>query len=259
MSDVPFGFSTSDPDDSDDGSSGEGNARLPDPLAAMFGGSAADLGAALQQFGQLLSASPSGPVNWDLAKDTARKTLATESDPSVTSGERSSIVEAIRLADMWLDAATELSSAVTKAEAWSRAEWVEQTLPRWQELISTLAERVAAAQSESLPDQLPEQVRAMAGPLMGVMQQMSGVMFGMQVGQGLGALATEVVGSTDVPSLPAGLAGLDSLHQNNSRAPDGRHCFRQIFRRILARDAGLAQGKRPPPSTRSSAAEDSPR
>ena len=109
-----------------------------------------------------------------------------------------------------MDSATELASAVAQPKAWSRAEWVEQTISRWQELIQTLAERVAQAQSENLPEQLPEQVRAMAGPFMGVMQQMSGVMFGMQVGQGLGALATEVVGSTDVgvPLAPGGVAVL---------------------------------------------------
>ena len=45
----------------------------------------------------------------------------------------------------------------------------------------------------------------MAGPLLGVMQQMSGAMFGTQVGQGLGTLATEVLGSTDIalPLAPA--------------------------------------------------------
>ncbi len=209
MSDVPFGFSAPDPDDPDNGS-GEvangGTGANSDPISAMFGG---DFGAALQQFGQLMSSS-SGPVNWDLAKDTARQSLTSAGDPSITDGERTAVVEAIRLADLWLDSATELASAVAQPKAWSRAEWVEQTMARWQELIHTLAERVAAAQSESLPQQLPEQVRAMAGPLMGVMQQMSGVMFGMQVGQGLGALATEVVGSTDVgiPLAPDGVAVL---------------------------------------------------
>ncbi|HVQ88289.1 MAG TPA: zinc-dependent metalloprotease [Actinomycetes bacterium] len=209
MSNVPFGFSAPDPDDDGVGPNDEPTRAVPDPFSAMFGGSSADIGAALQQFGQLLSSS-SGPVNWELAKDTARQSLASATDPSVTRGESEAIVEALRLADLWLDGATEFASAVSQPKAWSRAEWVDQTIPRWQQLIQTLAERVAAAQSESFPDQLPEQVRAMAGPLMGVMQQMSGVMFGMQVGQGLGALATEVVGSTDVgvPLAPDGVAVL---------------------------------------------------
>jgi putative hydrolase len=57
---------------------------------------------------------------------------------------------------------------------------------------------MAAATAESLPTQVPEELRAMAGPLLGVVGQMSGVMFGAQVGQGLGGLAREVLSSTDV-------------------------------------------------------------
>ena len=46
----------------------------------------------------------------------------------------------------------------------------------------------------------------MAGPMLGMMRQLGGAMFGAQVGQGLGALACEVVGSADV-GLPLGPPG----------------------------------------------------
>ena len=98
----------------------------------MFGGAgAADLGAALQRFGQLLSTS-SGPVHWQLAHDTARQVVAAEGDPSVSSVERAAVAEAFEIAEVWLDDATTLPSAghLTRRR-WSRAEWVEQTLPRW--------------------------------------------------------------------------------------------------------------------------------
>lgn len=206
MSNIPFGFGLPNPDDDNDD---QGDQNV-DPISAMFGGAGtADLGAALQRFGQLLSSS-SGPVSWDLARDTARQTLTADDDPSITAGERQTVGESFRLADLWLDEVTSLSSATASATAWSRAEWIEQTLPQWKLLIQGLAERVAAAQAENLPGQLPEQMQAMAAPLMGVMQQMSGVMFGMQVGQGLGVLATEVLGSTDVgfPLAPSGVAVL---------------------------------------------------
>ncbi len=208
MGNQPFGFGLPDPDDAD-GSSGDEVTPV-DPFAALFGGAApADLGAALQQFGQLLSSS-SGPVNWQLANDTARQALMQSGDASLTSHERTEVIEAIRLAELWLDGATDIVAHSANPTAWSRAEWIEHTLPQWHPLVSGMAERVAAVQGETLPEQLPEQMRAMATPLMGVMQQMSGVMFGMQVGQGLGALATEVFGSTDIglPLAPDGVAVL---------------------------------------------------
>jgi putative hydrolase len=208
MSDQPFGFGLPEPEDAD-GKSGDGSTPS-DPFAALFGGgSSADIGAALQRFGQLLSTS-SGPVNWELANDTARQALAQSGDASLTSHERTQVIEAMRLAELWLDGVTDIVAHSAHPTAWSRAEWIEHTLPQWQPLVAGLADRVAVVQGETLPEQLPEQMRAMAGPLMGVMQQMSGVMFGMQVGQGLGALATEVLGSTDIglPMAPDGVAVL---------------------------------------------------
>ena len=51
----------------------------------------------------------------------------------------------MRLADLWLDGVTSLPSGATTAVAWSRAEWVEATLPVWKELVDPVAERVGAA------------------------------------------------------------------------------------------------------------------
>ncbi|CAM5715014.1 hydrolase [Streptomyces canarius] len=97
--------------------------------------------------------------------------------------------------------------------AWSRAEWVEATLPAWQELVDPVAERVGAA----MGDVLPEEMQAMAGPLIGMMRSMGGAMFGTQIGQAVGVLAGEVVGSTDI-GLPLGPAGKAALLPANVEA-----------------------------------------
>ncbi|GAA2050871.1 MULTISPECIES: zinc-dependent metalloprotease [Streptomyces] len=222
MSNFPFGFGL--PDDPDDGDSGkkkdgQGGGELPggDPLSAMFGSLGAggqmspqDLGAAFQQLGQLLSYE-GGPVNWELAQNVARQTVAQgaadgSKDASVGRHEREQVEEAMRLADLWLDGVTALPSGAGTAVAWSRAEWIEATLPVWKELVDPVAERVGAAMS----DVLPEEMRAMAGPLLGMMRSMGGAMFGTQIGQAVGMLAGEVVGSTDIglPLAPAGKAAL---------------------------------------------------
>jgi putative hydrolase len=220
MSDVPFGFQPADAGDDDDreGDLGGESAATPpgsplDPFAALLGGSPQDLGAAFQRLGQLLSSSSEGPVNWEAASDTARQTVAQAGDAAVTMADRQSVEAALDLADLWLDPATALPSAGTRPSAWSRADWVHQTLPQWRELIEPLARRVAEASTQAVPPEM----REMAGPLLGVMQQMSGAMFGAQVGQGLGTLAQEVVGSTDV-ALPLAPAGTSALVPDNVRA-----------------------------------------
>ncbi|HCA86884.1 MAG TPA: hydrolase [Streptomyces sp.] len=229
MSDNPFGFGRppEEPEDGDNGGNkgGEGGGQGPanpfgfggaggdNPLAAMFGAlNPNDLGAAFQQLGQMLSYE-GGPVNWDMAKDIARQTVAQGTpggtsatgeeervkDASVSPGEQSAVEEAVRLADLWLDGVTSLPSGSSSAVAWSRAEWVEATLPVWKDLVDPVAERVGAA----MGDVLPEEMQAMAGPLLGMMRSMGGAMFGTQIGQAVGMLAGEVVGSADI-GLPLG-------------------------------------------------------
>ncbi|MFF8641850.1 zinc-dependent metalloprotease [Streptomyces sp. NPDC015345] len=240
MSDTPFGFGLppEEPEDGDEGkkkespgqgqgggqgAGGPGNpfgfgfpgAGGPgggdNPFAAMFGSmNPNDLGAAFQQLGQMLSYE-GGPVNWDMAKDIARQTVAQGTadgtkDASVGPAERSAVEEAVRLADLWLDDATSLPSGSGTAVAWSRAEWVEATLPVWKELVDPVAERVGLA----MGDVLPEEMQAMAGPLIGMMRSMGGAMFGQQIGQAVGVLAGEVVGSTDI-GLPLGPSGKAAL------------------------------------------------
>ncbi|MER7190153.1 zinc-dependent metalloprotease [Streptomyces flaveolus] len=207
----PFGFGTS-------GAGGLGGPGADNPFAAMFGSmNPTDLGAAFQQLGQMLSYE-GGPVNWDMAKQIARQTVAQGTpdgtkDASVGPTERSAVQEAVRLADLWLDDATALPSGAGSAVAWSRAEWVEATLPAWRELVDPVAERVGTA----MGDVLPEEMQAMAGPLIGMMRSMGGAMFGTQIGQAVGVLAGEVVGSTDV-GLPLGPAGKAALLPANVEA-----------------------------------------
>jgi len=205
VNDLPFGFGADDPVPGDD------DRPVPDPalnpFQAFFGGVGGnqDIGAAFTQLGQLLSYQ-GGPVNWDLARDLARQTVAGSDDPTPSAAQRRAVEEAVRLAEVWLDPVTALPAGGSEAQAWSRAEWVEGTLAAWRELVEPLAEKVVDATSQAVPAEM----QAMAGPMLGMMRQLGGAMFGAQIGQGLGALATEVTGSTDVglPLIPSGRAVL---------------------------------------------------
>jgi putative hydrolase len=203
VSDLPFGFTSGSGDDEDDDRDPvPGGAVDPaNPFAALFGGSGADMGSAFARLGQLLSYE-GGPVNWDLARDVARQTSMAGGDPNPSAVQRREVEEAVRLAELWLDPVTSLPAGGGTGQAWSRADWLEQTLPAWRELVDPVAEKVVAATAQAVPAEMQQ----MAGPMLGMMRQLGGAMFGAQVGQGLGALAAEVVGSTDV-GLPIGPAG----------------------------------------------------
>jgi hypothetical protein len=128
VSNLPFGFNPSRGDDDDGNDGGGTGGGATDPFAALFGGNPGDIGAAFQRLGQLLSWQ-GGPVNWDLARDLARQAVAAAGDHSVSAAERDEVLDAMRLAELWLDPVTSFAAGVTSANAWSRAEWVEQTLP----------------------------------------------------------------------------------------------------------------------------------
>ena len=136
----------------------------------------------------------------------ARRTVAEQPDPSPTERQAGEIADALRLADHWLDSSTEFASGVTSSAAWSRAEWVEQTIDVWKVLVEPVAEHVVSAMGGALP---PE-AQQMAGPLMGLLGQAGGAMFGSQVGQALGGLAGEVLSASDI-GLPLGPGGKAAL------------------------------------------------
>ncbi|MGN6333212.1 MAG: zinc-dependent metalloprotease [Motilibacteraceae bacterium] len=236
MSDLPFGFrppSDGGDDENNGGSGGSGGSggggQVPfgfggsDPFSALFGNLGAaglggpggpDLGAAFAQLGKVMSWQ-GGAVNWDVARDVARQGAAASNDRYVGQAEKDAVVEAARLAEHWLDEVTTLPAGTAGAVAWSRAEWVEGTLPGWRALVDPIAGKVVEAMSSALgnqalganlPEEMKAQMAALTGPLEQMMRAVGGAVFGTQFGTALGELAGEVVGSTDV-GLPLGPTG----------------------------------------------------
>ena len=189
-----------------------GLAGMPGLAGAAGPGGVPDLAALMGQVQALLQPY-AGAVNWDLAKDTARRTAATTADPTVSGAERSAVADALRLADHWLDSATDFPSGVTTGTGWSRAEWVEETMPVWQKLVEPVAEHVVAALTQAVP----EEAKAVAGPLMGILGQAGGALFGTQIGQAVGGLAGEVLSACDI-GLPLGPSGRAALLPANISA-----------------------------------------
>src|SRR5215471_13399615 len=187
MADRPFGFGPPGGGRSGSGSSGSGSGSgssggPPDetggagPLGPL--GDPQQFADALRQFADLMSWQ-GGPVNWDLAKNVARHTVAAEGDPSVLDSDRNKISEAVRLADLWLDEVTSFSSGVRQVQAWSRSEWVEATLPVWSKLCDPIAEKAVEAMGSllteapgdlgaGLPEELSTAMQAMGGGLGGL-------------------------------------------------------------------------------------------
>ncbi|MCF8587114.1 zinc-dependent metalloprotease [Gordonia liuliyuniae] len=193
MNDLPFGFSShgDNDDDRDDKAQNPGAAGGFDPnmlgqlfnqLGTMFSGMGSGAGGGAQ----------SGPVNYEVAANLARQQIG-DFTPMVDK-EASAVADAVRLAEVWLDEQTTLPAGITTTAAWTPVDWLENSMPTWRTLCDPVAEQMA----RGMTDNLPEEARTMAGPMLGMLSQLSGSMYGSQLGQGLGTLAKGVLTSTDI-------------------------------------------------------------
>ncbi|MGI8888035.1 MAG: zinc-dependent metalloprotease [Nocardioidaceae bacterium] len=204
-----------DPHSDDDSEHRPQNPFAGTPFEQVFGNLAGGDPAGLQAvFGQLqrMFTPHEGAINWELSRDLARQTLAATDDRSPDGGDAARLNDVATLAEHWLDGVTDLPATTTTVAAWSRADWIEQSMPMWKQLVEPVAESVVGAMSKALP---PE-AQAMAGPMMGMLTQIGGAMFSQQIGQAIGALSQEVVSATDI-GFPVGDAASPAIVVTNAR------------------------------------------
>ncbi|GAA5027213.1 zinc-dependent metalloprotease [Terrabacter aeriphilus] len=185
------------------------------------------------QLGTFMAAQQSPTGSRDLATEVARRHVLTVDGNDVHDPAADRVVaDAVAVATLWLDEQTTLAAPAWRATGFSRAEWVDATMPRWFELIEPVSDGVTSATSdamrkqvgelgpeafgEALPEGLPagfdprEMVEQWA-PMLG---NLSRQMFSAQLGQAVGTLATEVVSGTEV-GLPLTEPGLVALLPGN--------------------------------------------
>ena len=198
------------------------------PMAAMIH----------RQFSALFGATdPQARVT--TATELARAAVAQSGgDPSVTEAQRREVLDAVAVASLWLDPVITFDSSGAAAQAWSRAEWVEATMPAWFRLVEPVADGVTAASTTAmrgqfdrlghdaegldlgalgLPAPLVEQlggsdqsVSGLMKQLLPALEQVSSGAFAAQLGHGIGALAGDVVSGTEV-GLPVTATGVIAL------------------------------------------------
>ena len=127
-----------------------------------------------------------------IMREAARKFLATQNDLPIGLEDVKKIQEAINIANTWIEDRTEFPATVTNADiAWSRKDWVDQSIIGWQKLVEPLANGMVEALGKVLSEIGPE-----AG-FLPVMRGFMGQLIATQLGQSLGALAIGLTGSQD--------------------------------------------------------------
>ncbi|MGP4055566.1 zinc-dependent metalloprotease [Mycobacterium sp. 4D054] len=213
MADLPFGFSAGDDPDRDKPKKDPNSGG--DPFGGAFPGGEFDmsqLGQIFSKLGEMFSGAgtsmaggkSAGPVNYDLARQLASSSIGFVAP--VPEQTASAITDAVRLAETWLDGVTPLPAGTVRTAAWTPTDWIDNTMETWKRLCDPVAEQISTVWAQALP----EEAKAMAGPLLSMMSQMGGMAFGSQLGQALGTLSKEVLTSTDI-GLPLGPKGVAAL------------------------------------------------
>ncbi len=157
---------------------------------------------------------------WESAKRQALH-IANREGQGIADGSRSSLQDAFALADLWLSEATTISELAAPPQPMTRGEWVEKTLPVWQEIAAPVSTSIADALTGALETQVPPEMQGMVQGAGQLMRSLGGSLFAAQFGQVLGNLSREVVSGGDVgiPVLPAGTAAV--IPQNISAFGEG--------------------------------------
>ncbi|MCK6081016.1 zinc-dependent metalloprotease [Microbacterium sp. EYE_5] len=152
-------------------------------------------------------------IDWSAAKTQALH-IANRDGLGISAGARTEFDQAFALASLWLGEATAIAELPAPPRAITRGQWVEATLPVWQELAEPVASSISDALMAALESQTPEEMRAAIEGAGRLMRRVGGALFASQLGAVIGRLSLEVVSGGDVgiPLMPDGEATI--LPQN---------------------------------------------
>jgi coenzyme F420 biosynthesis associated uncharacterized protein len=152
--------------------------------------------------------SSTGPVNWELARQVAVASASWDrEDPAPTEEDRRGFEEAVRVAELQVAGVTglEAPSDVARVEAVRRAQWIQANVEGLKAVIEPAASKLADAVGRAELGSAPEEAAGFARQLM---QQLSPLLLGAQVGSVLGYLGQHVLGQYDIAVPRPGVGSL---------------------------------------------------
>ncbi|MSO33707.1 MAG: zinc-dependent metalloprotease [Candidatus Nanopelagicaceae bacterium] len=124
----------------------------------------AKMGEALSRLGRAISANATGE---GISPDAVREMATLTNDKAPTVNEISSGLEALAVAQLWLDPKTDFTAPVAPAQIWSRSQWIDETLVGWCEIVAPLAESLSSAVSGAISGLTKEALGDAFGDLLG--------------------------------------------------------------------------------------------
>lgn len=146
-------------------------------------------------------------------REIAKQIITAKGDLPIGVSDQQQVSESLKIANTWLDAEIRFpASPPNSSSAWSKRDWLDNTVNSWQQLFEPLALGMAQALSSvvtssqtSLPIEFmgsenndPQQQEVMKEMLAKVLRGFIGNLIATQLGQGVGLLANSITGGNDV-------------------------------------------------------------
>lgn len=157
------------------------------------------------QLGEMLSrlgrAFSSGGDGSSLSPETVRELAAVRNDATVPQELLSQCIDALRVADLWLDQHLSFTSTQLPGQTWNRAQWVNGSVATWCAVVEPLSNSLGSAVGSALSAEAEPEMAGMAGifaQMNEMMKKIGSVMFATQLAEALKTAAETVTGAGDV-------------------------------------------------------------
>ena len=154
------------------------------------------------QLGEMLSrlgkAFSSGGDGSSLSPETVRELANVRDDGATTSEIINQSLDALRVADLWLDSNVAFSAPQLPGQTWRRTQWIDGTVQTWCAVVDPLSNSLGNAVGSALSSEVEPAMAGIFAQMNEMMKKIGGIMFATQLGEALKGAANSVTGAGDV-------------------------------------------------------------
>ena len=197
------------------------------------------LGEMLSRLGRAFSSGGDGTM---LSPETVKELANVRDDVAPTSELVSQALDALRVADLWLDQKVSLPISQLPGQTWRRSQWIEGTVPTWCNVVEPLSHSLGNAVGTALSSEVEPGMAGIFAQMNEMMKKIGGVMFATQLGEALKGAASTVTGAGDV-----GIPLIDPVRpilipENVLRYADGLNIpFGEVLHYLAIRESAAAR------------------
>lgn len=201
------------------------------------------LGEMLSRLGRAFSSGGDGSA---LAPETVKELANVKEDIAPSQELNNQSLDALRVADLWLDQSVTFPAPQLSGQTWRRSQWIDGTVASWCTIVEPLSHSLGNAVGSAVENQLSSDIEpGMAGifaQMNSMMKKFGSVMFATQLGEALKAAAQSVTGAGDVGIPLTEPVRPILVPENALRYADGLNIpFSEVLHYLALREAATAR------------------